>query len=293
MDPLRLGAYILPGDPTWLRSSLARYYDHLDTLVVPVPDDGRSWTGRPIPVQQCLTIIRELDTRGIVRTITGRWNHPQDPMVAENQQRQAAIDAIQGVDWVLQIDNDELLPDLSALIHVLDVAAASGAPAVEWPMRVIFRELRNGRYLEVVAADGGPRYDYPGPIAVRPDTRLSECRRSEGSWLRPVVRGDDRSLQVVRRPAALEQRETCLDVDQAILHNSWGRSAASIWRKVRSTAHQEGWRMIWYFGAVWWASPLTWRWLRNFHLFSRSLWPRLRVLDESSTWLVDTRDRRR
>jgi hypothetical protein len=38
----RLGAYVLTGDPVWMRSSLGRYYDLLDDLVVLVPEGGRA-----------------------------------------------------------------------------------------------------------------------------------------------------------------------------------------------------------------------------------------------------------
>jgi hypothetical protein len=185
------------------------------------------------------------------------------------------------VDWVLQVDNDEILPDANALLEQLQAADDAKIPAVEWPMRVLFRRLKDGRFLEVVAADGGPRFEYPGPIAVKCDQQLVDCRRTAGRYLRPVVVGDDRSLQIVREVHANEVRRQSLRPDQAILHNSWGRSAPAIRRKMRSTAHQEGLRMQWYYWIKWWPAPLIWRQLRNFHLFDGPLWPRLGVLDPS------------
>lgn len=287
----RLGAYVLPGDPVWLRSSLSRYYGLLDRLVVPVPEDGLSWRGASLPVQECLEIIKAVDHRGIVEVIHGTWTDTDHPLRAENAQRQAAIDELGDVDWVLQVDNDEFLPDVEALLGMLRRAEHLNLSAVEWPMRVVFRRLRSGRYLEVVDANRQPRYDYPGPIAVRPGVRVVDCRRVSEPFLRPVVRGDTSSTQVARPVADGELRMPGLEPGQAILHNSWGRPVRDIRRKMGSSSHQLGPRMIFYFWAVWRASPLTWRWLRNFHLLQGPLWPRLAVLNDQLTQDLEPQDR--
>jgi hypothetical protein len=274
-----LGAYLLPGDTTWLHSSLSRYYPLLDDLVVLVPERGESWTGARLPVEDCLRIIKKVDVRGLVRVVSGHWTDPAHPRRAEIAQRQRGVDALGEMDWVLQIDNDELLPEPSALLECLKIAEDNEIPAMEWPMRVLFRALGNGRFLEVVSANGDPRFDYPGPIAIRPRETLVDCRRTSGGFLRPVVVGDQQSLQLTRAPAENETRADCLLPSQAILHNSWGRHPESIRRKLRSTAHQEGSKMFLYYWGVWQPAPLTWRWLRNFHLLYGPLWPRLAVLD--------------
>jgi hypothetical protein len=277
----RLGAYILPGDPTWLRSSLSRYYPLLETLVVPIPDRHLSWTGEPLPVDICLDIVRDVDVRGILRTCSGTWVAPKQPLEAEKAQRQAAMAELGGVDWVLQIDNDELMPEQEHLLEHLKLADAAGLPAVEWPMRVLFRRLTSRRYLEVVGHSGRPRYDYPGPIAIRQDVRPVEARRTHGPFLRPVVVGDRESLQIVRAPDSLENRVETLKPEQVILHNSWARQPKDVWRKVRSSGHYDGLRTISYYWAVWRLAPLTWRYLHNFHLIHGPLWPKLAVLDKS------------
>ena len=142
-DRRRLGAYVLTGDPTWLASSLARYYDLLDDLVVLVPEDGLSWAGHPLPVQECLAAVRAVDHRGLARSVQGRWTDPDDVLAAEIAQRTAGLQALAHCDWVLQIDNDEVLPDPHALLAALDVAEDAGIDAVEWPMRVLFRRLES------------------------------------------------------------------------------------------------------------------------------------------------------
>jgi hypothetical protein len=271
----RIGAYVLPGDTTWLSRSLPAYYAILDDLVVPVPKDGRGWRGQRVPIAQIRKIIAGIDTRGIAREITGAWTNRDRPMAMDTAQRQAAVDALrERVDWILQIDNDEYLPDISALLHAIEVAEERGSSAVEWPMRVLYRTT--ARYTwEVVAEGGEPRYDYPGPIAVRADVTLVDARRPEAPFIRAVVVGDSRSLQLKRAPAPAEHRWEGINDAQAIVHNSWARSRAQTWRKVRSWGHADGARGVAYFLLRWYPAPITWRFMRDFHPFARGLWPRL------------------
>jgi hypothetical protein len=271
----RIGAYILPGDPVWLERTLARYYDLLDALVLPIPEDSRGWTGAPIQVDAVLAIVDAVDTRGLARRVPGQWTDAAHPMRADTAQRQAALDALASdVDWVVQLDNDELLPDLQAMIAAIDEAEARGLDAVEWPMRVLFRKTRRHMF-EIVAADGSPRYDYPGAIAVRPTVRLSDARRIEGPFLRAVVRGDAASLQLSHRVAPGEERWVGLTHGQAVIHDSWARTPREIRQKTRSWGHASGWRGAVYYLAIWLPAPLTWRWLRDVHPFARGLWPRV------------------
>ncbi|KRF43282.1 hypothetical protein ASH01_15910 [Terrabacter sp. Soil811] len=276
--PLALGAYVLPGDPVWLRSSLERYYPFVDRLVVPVPDNGLGWNGRPIRVQECLSVVREVDVRGIISVVTGQWTDSRDPLSQDTAQRRAAVAALADMDWILQIDNDELLPSMPILRSYIEQAHGAGLAAVEWPMRVLFRRS-SGSYLEVCSSDMSPHYEYPGPIAIRSDVTLVEARRIDGSFLRLGVHGDDSSLQLTRPPEEREERLMTLRLEDAIIHNSWARSPASVWSKVQSWGHATGFSKVGYYAAVWLPAPATWPLLRNFHPLSRPLWPRLRRSD--------------
>lgn len=271
----RLGAYILPGDTVWLAKTLEAYYPLLDELVVPVPTDGIGWAGRPIPVAEVLAIVRAVDHRRILRIVEGSWTDTAQPMREETAQRQAALDELAGrVDWVLQIDNDEFLPDAGALARAMDAADVSRLSAIEWPMRVLFRRTKRWVF-EVVGEGSESRFDYPGSIAVRPDVRLADARRVDGPLLRAVVVGDDASLQIRRPAAAGELRWAELSPSDAIVHNSWARTPPAVWQKTRSWGHADGLRSVAYFVLRWMPAPVTWRFARDLHPFARGLWPRL------------------
>lgn len=274
---MKINAYVLAADPTWIRTSVSAYYDHVERIVVSYDRDGIGWTGAPVAVDLCLEALREIDTHGKMLFAPGCFHKEGlTPLEADTaQRRQALALASPEAEWVLQIDTDEVLPDFATLQWMLSEASRLDIPAVEWPMQVLYRRLRSGTYLRVVASDSSDRFEYPGPIAVRPGSELIEARRTPGKFLRPVVRGDAQSLQLQTAPSAAEVRIDELPAEAAIWHNSWAREPARVRAKINSWGHSQGIRSLIYFALVWRPSTLTWRVLRNFHPDVRRLWPRL------------------
>lgn len=288
MTPV-LGAYLLPGDPVWLRSSLARYYALLDDLVVVVPVPATGWTGRPLPVDECLEIIAAVDVRGIARQVTGHWEDRGEPMRADTAQRQAGLDALAGrVDWVLQIDNDEVLPDPGVIMRAIE-SAGPDVRGIELPLRVLYRRLGPRVFAAITGSSGHAVVEYPGSNVVRSGAVLVHARRPSGHVVRHVVRGDKESLQVRRVTDSLVTQVEDLDPSEVILHNSWGRKPREILRKTRSWGHASGARGLLYVVTRWWVSRWLWRWQRNLHPFEDGLWPRLRQVTVPP-WLLDERD---
>ncbi len=290
----KIGAYVLASDPTWLRSSLARYYHLLDLLVVSASTTSTGWTGKPIAVRDCTEVIESLDVRKISTVVYGDFHSPKKPMEADTLQRQHAIDALNALDphldWVLQIDTDEVIPSAERLLQLLSLADERGVDAVEWPMRVFYRRLRDGRYLQVVNADGSDHFEYPGPIAIRARSRVTEARQTAQSFLRPLVEGDDQSLQIARPAGPQESRETCLAGDDAILHNSWARTRTDVRRKISSWGHNQGLQSVRYYYLTWLPAPVLWRQMRDLHPFASGLWPRLLPYPGSVAPLLDPAD---
>jgi hypothetical protein len=275
---MSLNAYILVADPTWIEASVRSYYDVVGEIIVSYDRNGQGWTGTPIAVDECLARLRKIDHAGKMRFCPGDFACPgRPPFEGETHQRQVAIDeASRTADWVLQLDTDELLPNPAALLDALREADAQDIPALEWPMRVLFYQLRDGRYLEVCSPVKTDHFEYPAPVAVRAGTRLAHARRTHGLFLRPAVAGDDCSLQI-RRPLEERERRMVLErASDAILHNSWARSPANIKSKISSWGHN-GWRSWLFYYTRWSLTPYRWQRMRDLHPFGRDLWPALRV----------------
>ena len=275
---MRINAYILAADPAWIEASVLSYYDIVNEIIVSYDEKKTSWTGTPIAVDECLIHLRAIDRDDKMRFCPGLYARLEfKPMVNETYQRQCALDeARTGADWVLQIDTDEVLPNPQAILKMLFYAEQQDIPAVEWPMRVLFHTLQDGRFLEVCAADGSDRFEYPGPIAVRPGAVLTDARRAQGPFLRPVVAGDRHSLQVRQTMSEGEHRVELSDGADAILHRSWARSSDSVHSKIASWGHNEGLRSWMFYYLRWKPAPYLWRITRDFHPFARGLWPALK-----------------
>jgi hypothetical protein len=273
----RIKAYVLAADPTWLEKSVGAYYPLVDEIVVSYDSSSRGWTGAPVPVEECLTRLSVLDGDRKMRFVPGDFSSPvQDPMQNDTFQRGVALQlASQDADWVLQLDTDEWLPEPQALIECIKDADHMGVGGVEWPMRVLYRRLGMTRALEVCAPDGGDHFEYIAPVAVRAGSRLRHSRRTGGSILRAVVRGDSRSIQLNRPLETGEVRQERLHPNQAILHNSWARTPIELMRKLASWSHSgaSAWR---HFLLRWLPSPLLWRHQHNVHPLFGSVWPALR-----------------
>ena len=278
---MRIKAYVLAADPAWIEKSVSAYYDLVEEIIVSYDSEKRGWTGATIAVDECLSRLAVIDPDKKMRLCPGHYARlSHAPMENETYQRQCAIqEAGTDTDWVLQLDTDEVLPNTQALLDILHYADKHDIPAVEWPMRVLFHQLPDGRYLEVCAADGSDRFEYPGPIAVRPGVTLTDARRANGLFLRPTVRGDRQSLQVCQPVLPAERRVELIDARDAVLHNSWARSADNIRSKIASWGHNAGWRSLAFYYLRWLPAPYLWRMTRDFHPFARGLWPALKLSD--------------
>ncbi len=270
---------MLAADPTWIYESIAAYYDFIDILVVSFDCNSKSWTGSDIPVDECRQKIREIDSRCIIVDISDDYSgSPGTPIQRDTSQRQACIDYLSTrVDWIIQIDTDELMPDIRPVLTEIQ-NIPENVDGIEWPMRVLYRQLSSNSYLGVSNLDSNPVYEYPGPIVVRKNVTLVDARRISTQVVRYSVIGDTSSLQLKGCHIDGIQIRSTLDHSSAIVHNSWARSPKSVWRKVRSWGHNDGLKSLLYFVFTWLPSPVTWRYLRNIHPFAKGLWPKLTVI---------------
>ena len=169
---MRCTAYILVADPNFLAESLRSYYHRVERIVLSYDRTATSWTGTPLPVDQCLQVVAELDVDGKCVHAPGdyaRLNH--DPLVNDTHQRQEALDlASCGADWVLQLDTDEVMLEPDTFFAALRRADAVGASGLDYPSRWLYSRVAPGRYLEATRRFWGVAASFPGPLAVRAGT---------------------------------------------------------------------------------------------------------------------------
>lgn len=230
----RLSAYLLLGDPRWIRSSVLSYYHAVDRIVALSDSDGNGWNGAPLPIADCVGELRELDTeRKIVfyeRPLVRPGVHP---MKLDTEARRIGLQlAGQDADWVLQLDTDEIVTSIGALIECIDLAARAGADAVDYPSRWFLGKVRvfdlGNVYLEASSnALWRVAAHYPGPVAVRPNSYLNYSRRSIGTYFRVDVRKYNSYHEYTR----LHPVHKVVSTREAIMHLSWVDRPDGLWSK--------------------------------------------------------------
>jgi hypothetical protein len=211
-----------------------------------------------------------------VRLLGGSYYRPgSTPMENDTNQRQHALAAAgERADWVVELDTDEVMPDAKGFVQRL-----AGIPveygACFWPMRVMFKQLDATRFLEVATRFRRPFAEYPGPIACRPNVRLTLARRTDARlWVVGMRDGLwDRLSR--RQPEANDY----IGSRDAVLHFSWARSEDEIRRKLRSWSHSHDFDTDAYLTNVWLGSETRWRSYRDLHPIWPKVWPALRVVD--------------
>jgi hypothetical protein len=249
---MRIAAYIMAGDPAWLRSSVESYYDLVDQLYVSYDEGGLSWTGQPLPVQRCLDLVREVDRARKVVYLPGTfWRPDAAPMDNDTHQRQVTLNAAaEDADWVVQLDTDEIVLDPDEFVRAIGTADANGRDGLEYPARCMYAALGDGRYLEQSSRFGRLAATYPGPVAVRTGTRLTVAR--QGPSPESLWRVDFRRQNTDPGHPAGARVDATVRPDQAIVHLSWVRSEADLRAKGGSSGHANDFN--------WSLAVAKWRW---------------------------------
>lgn len=234
---MRVNAYVLAGDPAWVRDSVLSYYDLVSTIVVSYDQDHRGWRGNELPVPEVLDLLRSIDRDRKLVEVQGRYCDPSRFVLdVETEQRQAALDrAAEGADWVLQIDTDEVVASPDRLLRSVAAAESVGAGALEYPLRYFYQRTAGDRFLEKASRTFRPRAGYPGPVAVRAGTRLVHCRQADAPLYRVDLR--HRNTDPSHPPDA--RVDEVVAPDEAIIHLWLVRTEQQMRRKLRSSGHAD------------------------------------------------------
>lgn len=231
----RLNAYVLIGDPSYLRESISAYYPYVDRIVLSYDRGARSWAGAPMPIAHCLRIIAELDVEGKCEHHPGDFSRAEHRVFDnETHQRQAALDAAsEGADWVLQLDTDEVMLDPGTFFEMLDRADRAGATGLDFPARWLYTRVGDGRYLELTRRFWQTAAAFPGPLAVRSGSVLGHARQAEVDLFR--VDFAPRNTDPWRSPDV--PVHAVIPRDRAVVHFSWVRDPEVIRRKFAWSGH--------------------------------------------------------
>ena len=264
---MRLRAYVLAADPAWLETSIQSYYDIVEKIVVSYDRNKVGWTGRALPIDECIDRAKSVDKDKKMEFAPGNFAIlSNSPMENETRQRREALAQAGEADWVLQLDTDEVVTKPSSLLKRLAALPASVSCA-RWPMRSFFQRSVDGRYLEVCSRWRGHMEEY-FPIAVRSGATLFEARNT----FKDTVTLRSRTFSI----ESLSNASSRLARDETMLHFSWVRSQEQMLRKLQSWGHSRDFDTERYYREIWSRAPTEWSRLRDFHPLTPATWPALR-----------------
>ena len=233
--PLRIGAYLLMGDPAFLEQCVRSLYAIAERIVVVYDKDGVGWTGRPLPVEQCLAVVERLDGEKKVELLAGTY-HGRDvhPLEAETDERNDGIRAFgDDVDWVVQLDTDEVLGDPARFVRAIGRAHAEGRSALEYPARWLYAHVNGELYLERCRRFWGISAGFPGAMAVRAGTTLRLARQCDA----PLWRIDFRRRNTDPAHPRTARVDEVIRGNEGIWHFSWVRSEEQMRSKSTTSGH--------------------------------------------------------
>ena len=241
----------MAADPWWLENSLLSYYNRVERIVVSYDQDGLSWTGTPLPVDECIDRIKAIDADRKCVFMPGHFARlDRHPLDNDTHQRQVALEqAGNGADWVLQLDTDEVVGDSNVFFDCLTEADDCAAEGMDYPARWLYNRVgdgfkrglwRPGRlsdrwFIERSRRWWGVAAGYPGPVAVRSGTILSLCRQADLG----LFRVDFRAFNTDPHHPFDAIVHRVIDASAGIFHFSWVRDLDYMRRKMGWSGHTE------------------------------------------------------
>jgi hypothetical protein len=229
--------YILLGDPNWLEESLSSYYDLVDKIIAVYDVNGLSWSGVDIfdRISKCKSILCALDKDNKVEYLSGDFSVTDTKLMdAETAMRNAGVvQASMGSDIVLQIDTDEIVPDLHYFGSCLDLWYTSGEPGCEYAARWLYVRVFGYSFLEMSTRKLNYWDAIPGPVAIRSNQSVSYARQISGKCRRfsPLSKTDAIPIQkTIVHPSMIQSTS---DIDFKLLKLSGHSRDMDMKRRVR------------------------------------------------------------
>lgn len=158
------------------------------------------------------------------------------PLEAETLERNTGMAALgDQVDWVVQIDTDEVLGDPGRFVEAIVRAQSEGRSALDYPARWLYGHVGGQIYLERCRRIWGIAAGYPGPMAVKAGTTLTLARQCNVPTWRVDFKRHNTDPAHPRRVAVDES----VRPDEGVWHFSWVRSEEEMRNKAASSGHAD------------------------------------------------------
>ena len=232
---MRINAYILVADPAWIEASIASYYDIVENIIVSYDKEGIGYTGLPVSVGECLRRLSVIDKDHKLIYSPGHYARlSHTPMENETYQRQCALDeASKTSDWVIQLDTDEVMNDLSVFSSCLQQADELDFSGLDFPARWLYQSIGKDWYLEWCTRFWGLFAGYPGCMAVKSGSVLKHARQCDTT----IYKVDFVSGTATNSNNKQTAVHRIIRPNQSIFHYSWVRSEQEMKEKLQSFSH--------------------------------------------------------
>lgn len=272
-------AYVLLADPEWLVPSVYSYLNICDTIIGIYDEDHIGHAGAKIDVRECLRRLECFNEYAKIKLIKGKFTKFSSPHANEHDQRSTGVSYASelGADWVLHIDNDEILPDSEWLYEQINSQLRSSRASIEIASRVYYSH-EVSRLLQIAPLAAKSEYYENLAIAVKPFTKLQRARFAKNQLiLSPKTSRGQKAKQLAKRILGRDYLEyKKIPHDKCIMHMSWVRSKKGIEQKVKSWGHATDFDVESYLQNYWEkAFNGEWAELTNIHPIWPEMWGKI------------------
>ncbi|MGD9681656.1 MAG: hypothetical protein AB7W16_10765 [Candidatus Obscuribacterales bacterium] len=238
------GISLLAYDIAYFEESVRSYVDIVDEVVIGLDENRETWSGGTFELDSEIT-GKLLGVSDKVRIIQDQFYMPGlSPMENDTRERNFLSSHIEGADWLLSVDSDELLmnaQDLDEFLH----AQKDKSSCVLGNWVSVYKELDDS-YL-VVGKDG-EIFLHPTPIVTAvPEIFINARWTTQSNIMSPAI----------------------------LLHFTWARSEAELRRKLANWSHSSDFSIEHHFDLWVNADGNNYKTYKDFHPLTADAWPGL------------------
>ncbi len=238
------GISLLAYDTVYFEESVRSYLDIVDEVVIGLDENRETWSGGSFDLDPHIT-SRLLGISDKVRIVEDQFFIPGlSAMENDTRERNFLSSHVQGADWLLSIDSDELLMNASDLQDFLaSQSDKDNCLLGNWVS--VYKELDDS-YL--VVGNSGEVFLHPTPIVTSvPEIFINARWTTQSNIMSPAI----------------------------LLHFTWARSEEELRRKLDNWGHSSDFCIDHHFELWVNADGTNFRTYKDFHPLEPEAWPGL------------------